>query len=78
MVISGDRTVVQLAWTSNLGWARPYINEDQRGPRPKSYSELLQEGDLVWLEQDKIKSSFSLTQIPEVQGYIVAIDPNIG
>ena len=78
MVISGDRTVVQLAWTSNLGWARPYINEDQRGPRPKSYSELLQEGDLVWLEQDKIKSSLSLTQIPEVQGSIVAMDPNNG
>ena len=78
VVISGDRTVVQLAWTSNLGWARPYINEDQRGPRPKSYSELLQEGDLVWLEQDKIKSSLSLTQIPEVQGSIVAMDPNNG
>ena len=40
VVISGDRTVFQLACTSNLGWARPYINEDQRGPRPKSYSEL--------------------------------------
>ena len=78
VVISGDRTVVQLAWTSNLVWARPYINEDQRGPRPKSYSELLQEGDLVWLEQDKIKSSLSLTQIPEVQGSIVAMDPNNG
>ena len=78
VVISGDRTVFQLAWTSNLGWARPYINEDQRGPRPKSYSELLQEGDLVWLEQDKIKSSLSLTQIPEVQGSIVAMDPNNG
>ena len=78
VVISGDRTVVQLAWTSNLGWARPYINEDQRGPRPKSYSELLQEGDLVWLEQDKIKSSLSLTQIPEVQGSIVAMNPNNG
>ena len=78
VAISGDRTVIQLAWTSNLGWARPYINEDQRGPRPKSYSELLQEGDLVWLEQDKIKSSLSLTQIPEVQGSIVAMDPTNG
>ena len=78
VVISGDRTVFQLAWTSNLGWARPYINEDQRGPRPKSYSELLLEGDLVWLEQDMIKSSLSLTQIPEVQGSIVAMDPTNG
>jgi len=78
VVISGDRKVIKLAWTSSLGWARPYINEDQRGPRPKSYSELLQEGDLVWLEQDMIKSSLSLTQIPEVQGSIVAMDPSNG
>ena len=78
MAISGDRKVIQLAWTSNLGWARPYIHEDQRGPRPKSYSELLQEGDLVWLEQDLFKSSLSLTQIPEVQGSIVAMDPTNG
>tara|TARA_B100000686_G_scaffold33435_1_gene35069 strand:- start:574 stop:2925 length:2352 start_codon:yes stop_codon:yes gene_type:complete len=78
VAISGDRKVFQLAWTSNLSWARPYINEDQRGPRPKAYSELLQEGDLVWLEQDMIKSSLSLTQIPEVQGSIVAMDPTDG
>ena len=78
VAISGDRKVIQLAWTSNLGWARPYISEDQRGPRPKSYSELLQEGDLVWLEEDIVKSSLSLTQIPEVQGSIVAMDPTNG
>ena len=78
LVISGDRKVIRLDWTSNLGWARPYITEDQRGPRPKSYSEFLQEGDLVWLEQDMVKSSLSLTQIPEVQGSIVAMDPNSG
>jgi len=78
VAISGDRKVIRLAWTSNLGWARPYINEDQRGPRPKTYSELLQEGDLVWLEEDIVKSSLSLTQIPEVQGSIVAMDPTNG
>ena len=78
VAMSGDRTVIQLAWTSNLGWARPYINEDQRGPRPKAYSELLQEGDLIWLEEDMIRSSLSLTQIPEVQGSIVAMDPTNG
>ena len=78
VVISGDRKVIRLDWTSNLGWARPYITEDQRGPRPKSYSEFLQEGDLVWLEQDMVRSSLSLTQIPEVQGSIVAMDPTNG
>ena len=78
VALSGDRTVHKMAWSSDLSWARPYINEDQRGPKPKSYSELLKEGDLVWLEKDKIKSSISLTQIPEVQGSIVAMDPKSG
>ena len=78
VALSGDRMVHEIVWAEDLSWARPYINEDQRGPKPKSYSELLQEGDLVWLEQDKIKSSLSLTQIPEVQGSIVAMDPTNG
>ena len=78
VALSGDRTVHKIAWSSDLSWARPYINEDQRGPKPKSYSELLKEGDLVWLEKDKIKSNISLTQIPKVQGSIVAMDPKSG
>ena len=78
VTVSGDRKVLKVSWSSDLSWARPYINEDQRGPKPKSFSELLKEGDLVWLEKDKIKSSISLTQIPEVQGSIVAMDPKNG
>ena len=78
VALSGDRTVHKIAWSSELSWARPYINEDQRGPKPKSYSELLKEGDLVWLEKDKIKSNISLTQIPRVQGSIVSMDPKSG
>ncbi|MEC7865883.1 MAG: PBP1A family penicillin-binding protein [Pseudomonadota bacterium] len=78
MALSGDRMVHEVAWTEDLSWARPYVNEDQRGPKPKSYSELLKEGDLVWLEKDKIRSSISLTQIPKVQGSIVAMDTKNG
>ena len=78
VTVLGDRTVLKVSWSSDLSWARPYISEDQRGPKPKSFSELLKEGDLVWLEKDKIKSSISLTQIPEVQGSIVAMDPKNG
>jgi len=78
VALSGDRMVHEIVWTEDLSWARLYINEDQRGPKPKSYSELLKEGDLVWLEKDKIRSSISLTQIPKVQGSIVAMDPKNG
>ena len=78
IVVSGDRTTHQLAWSTDLGWARPYINEDQRGLKPKSYADFIREGDLIWLERDKVTSSLSLTQIPDVQGSLVAMDPHTG
>ena len=77
-VLSSDREYYRLPWTDDLNWARPYITEDLRGPRPKSYGDFLREGDLVWLERDKIKSSLSLTQIPDVQGSLVSMDPQTG
>ena len=77
-VLSSDRSYYKLPWTDDLSWARRYINEDQRSSRPKSYSDFLKEGDLVWLERDKVKSSLSLTQIPDVQGSLVSMDPQTG
>ena len=77
-VLSSDRSYYKLSWIDDLSWARRYINEDQRSSRPKSYSDFLKEGDLVWLERDKVKSSLSLTQIPEVQGSLVSMDPQTG
>lgn len=78
VALSGDRKIFRLDWSSDLSWARPFITEDQRGPKPKTYSDILKEGDLIWLEKDKISSRISLTQIPEVQGSLVAIDPADG
>ena len=78
IVLSGFREIHKLSWSPDLNWARPYINEDQRGSKPKSYGDFLKEGDLVWLERDRVNSSLSLTQIPEVQGSLVAIDPQNG
>ena len=77
-VLSSEREYYKLPWTDSLNWARPYITEDLRGPRPKSFSDFLREGDLVWLKRDKIKSSLSVTQIPDVQGSLVSIDPQTG
>ena len=77
-VLASDREFFILPWSDNLAWARPYINEDQRGSRPKNYNDLLKEGDLIWLEKNKVNSSLSLTQIPDVQGSLVAMDPQTG
>ena len=77
-LLSRDRNYHRLSWDEGLKWARPYISEDQRGARPKSYSDFIKEGDLVWLKRDKIKSTLSLTQIPEAQGSLVAMNPQTG
>ena len=77
-VLTGQREYFMLSWEEDLRWARNYINENQRGSKPKSYGDFLKEGDLVWLERDKISSSLSLVQIPEVQGSLVAMDPQNG
>ena len=77
-VLSGDRKAYQIDWTEDLAWARPYINENRRGPKPKSFPEFLNEGDLVWVKRSKITSGLSLTQIPEIQGSMVALNPQTG
>ncbi len=71
-------------------WARAYISVDERGPRPTKMSQILQVGDIVRVEtgaansslatQDSIQDSdeervFLLTQLPEIQGALIAMDP---
>lgn len=58
-------------------WARRYVSPDQRGPTPKSFSDLLQPGDVIRVRtlEDGL---WRLTQIPAVQGALVALDPEEG
>ena len=70
--------IVSIPWSERMDWARPYINENRRGAKPKGYKELLLFGDLVWIQKEKVTGELYLTQIPEVQGSLVSIDPNTG
>ena len=70
--------IVSIPWSERMDWARPYINEDRRGAKPKSYKDLLLFGDLVWIEKEQVTGELFLTQIPDLQGSLVSIDPNNG
>ena len=85
-------------------WARPYISEDRRGPRPESVTDVLSRGDIVRLRpQETEKSdtddtdepndekpdtlvamplepeiSWQLSQLPKLQGALVAMDHHNG
>ena len=63
---------IVLPWTG-LSWARSYIEENVRGEEPEAASDVLTPGDIVRLAH--VTDGWRLTQIPEVQGALVALDP---
>ena len=58
-------------------WARQYIDVDTKGPVPKRFSEILSAGDLIRLKKGT-NDQWLLSQEPEIQGAIVALDPSNG
>jgi len=70
-----------------MGWARPVVaGGDPRapvrlGPAPRRWQDLVQPGDVVLVEPDRRPNRagrFVLRQVPEVEGAVVALDPNTG
>ena len=72
----------------NASWARPQtIKKDDNnrfniylGSRYKSFKEFISNGDIIIIKQNRNKNIkyYSLSQIPIVNGAIVALDPNTG
>ncbi len=60
-----------------LKWARPYINENKRGKRPKKVSNVLKAGDIVRVQKDK-EGDWQLSQLPKVSGALVSMNPDNG
>ncbi len=58
-------------------WAKPYVNENVMGKEPKDFTKMFTRGDLIRVVEAE-PGQWSLTQIPEVAGAFVAIDPQNG
>ncbi len=71
----GDGEVADLDLAA-VRWARPYIDEDRRGPRPRRVDEVLKPGDLVRLV--RTEHGWKLSQLPEVSGALVSISATDG
>lgn len=75
-----DKRKVVLHLEDSL-WARKYISEDKKGPKPKAIKDILQPGDIVraqpFVDKDG-QDKWRLAQIPKVSGAFVALDPNDG
>jgi len=76
IAILANNKTVQIPWTG-LSWARPYIDDNRLGNAPATAAEILSVGDIVYLQQVS-KNEWRLTQIPQVEGALVAVKPDNG
>ena len=70
--------ILHIPWSDKLNWARPYINENRRGTKPRSYEDILKDGDLIWLKKDLVTKNISLTQIPDAQSALISLNSQTG
>ncbi|MFU8820152.1 MAG: penicillin-binding protein 1A [Gammaproteobacteria bacterium] len=57
-------------------WARPYIDENRRGPAPEGSADVVAPGHVILLAYRD--GAWALSQAPAVQGALIALDPRDG
>ena len=72
-----DGKTVTVPW-SGMSWARPYRNANSVGGAPSRASQIVKTKDIVRLRPNAEKTSWSLVQLPKVQGQLIALNPNDG
>lgn len=59
-----------------MSWARPHIDQDRRGPRPRKAADVVAVGDIVRLRRRD--DAWALAQLPDIQGALIALRPSDG
>lgn len=75
-VIDKNGHLIQLELETDLQWARPYISENTRGATPKTVTDVVNIGDIIRIK--KVNDRWQLSQIPDAQAALVALNPNNG
>ncbi len=75
-VLLSDGSHIKIPW-QGLSWARPVLDNDRLGAYPTGAAEIVQVGDIVSVTENP-HHQWRLSQLPAVQGALVAIDPNNG
>lgn len=67
---------------ADLKWARPWRKDQKLGPRPDRPADVLRPGDVILVaalpDQSGPEKAFTLRQIPQVNGGLVAMNPHTG
>jgi len=75
VLLQGQESVT-IGW-EGLSWARPYISANRMGKTPKLASDILAVGDLIRVQQQD-DGAWKLTQVPEIEGALVSLQPDDG
>jgi penicillin-binding protein 1A len=67
-----DGRAIEIGW-DGLSWANPYIDSDRRGGAPRVASDIVRPGDVIRVARDE--NGWRLSQIPAVEGAMVALSP---
>jgi penicillin-binding protein 1A len=70
-----DGQTITLAW-QGLSWARPALKKGWVGKAPSTASQVVSVGDIVYVRFHA--DQWQLTQIPQVEAALVALNPNDG
>ncbi len=70
-----DRAVIEVVW-SGLSWAKRFISPDTISDEPRSATDVMKVGDVVYVQNtDK---GWRLSQLPRVEGALVSLRPADG
>ena len=75
MLSSGE--TITVPWANGLQDARPYINENAQGSKPRKVADILSVGDIIRLWQDD-SAGWHLKQVPAAQAALIALNPKNG
>lgn len=82
-LLNRDGQTLSLA-LKNASWAKKQISTAQVGREPKNLSKLLKVGDVVYIKQtgktaeQNDEPIWELSQLPQVQGAVVSLEPKTG
>jgi len=60
-----------------ISWAKPYIDPETTGPAPKSVTEVIAPGDIIYVMPITL-GGYALAQLPRAQSAVVSVDPEDG
>lgn len=79
-----NQGVKTLEW-DGIKWARKFLTDDRQGPAPKAATDVLEEGEQIWvrqietpLEDGETQTTWHLSQVPNANTAFVAMDPENG